>query len=172
MAAEDLDPLELELWPCIPKQLGHVRTQSTNPERVAVACRDLRAERDVAQAEKVFYVHSEFKAPDNTTPAAVAEQSGGQRAWRWHGDETKYPFWAVAKLTAEELASRNAKQGSTTPAARFNMAVGTAKDVKVAVTLPPKPMLVGVRVFPMTNTVALKSGEELLFEVWLTIWSS
>ena len=45
------------------------------------------------------------------------------------------------------------------------MAVGTAKDVKVAVTMPPKPLLVGVRVFPMTNTVAVKSGEELLFEV-------
>ena len=45
------------------------------------------------------------------------------------------------------------------------MAVGTAKDVKVAVTLPSKPMLVGVRIFPMTNTVAVKSGEELLFEV-------
>ena len=103
-----------------------------------------------------FYLHPEFNAPIDTTPADVADKG---RTWQWNASESMHVFWAVAKLTHTELQERN-KSGSAV--ARFNM---VPREKEIAVVLPSnKPMVVQINVPVLVNVLPLKEGDEFMWE--------
>ncbi len=122
-----------------------------------------------------YYVIPEFKLPEDVTEqggrevdavASAAKHVHGkrqyQRIWKWNGDETMHPSWAVARLSESELRKKNSASGGNQV---FNMGlvpkqfnvvtVGTINDQSVACT-------VAVTVPILTNTRNVRAGEELI----------
>ena len=107
----------------------------------------------------VYYVHPEFKMPEESKEQLEDAVAPGARAWEFKGNETMHPFWAVEFLTEEER--RKAQKGA------FNLkfedkefsavTVGTSGGDSIAITL-------GVVIPIMTNAVDVKKGEELFIE--------
>ncbi len=178
-ASADLEAGSLELPPCVPAS-GRVHATSTHPQRVAVTVtnKDVVAKKmlgkqsagaahALASRSATFYVHPEYKVPIDKTPvSAVADGLSPQtRVWEWSGDESLHPFWAIQRLSKDELNKKN-KQDKTTH--RFNVSlkekqynvvtVGNLRDESVSVT-------VTVTLPVLTNETALVAGEELFLEV-------
>ncbi len=178
-ASADLEAGSLELPPCVPAS-GRVHATSTHPQRVAVTVtnKDVVAKKvlgkqsagaahALASRSATFYVHPEYKVPIDKTPvSAVADGLSPQtRVWEWSGDESLHPFWAIQRLSKDELNKKN-KQDKTTH--RFNVSlkekqynvvtVGNLRDESVSVT-------VTVTLPVVTNETALVAGEELFLEV-------
>ena len=113
----------------------------------------------VEAAVAAYYVHPEYRMPEESKEQLEDAIASGVRAWEFKGDETLHPFWAVERLTEDER--RKAQKGA------FNLAfedkefaavtVGTSGGGPIAITL--------VVVVPiMTNAVDVKKGEELFLE--------
>ena len=185
VAVAELKPDTLQLPPCTPVACGRVITTSSHPLRVAIGISQ-RVERqgptpamrlsqktsqedpaESAIVKHTCYVHPEYKLPADATPddAVASGLSPGTRAWEWKGDETLHPFWAVQRLTPDELSKRNFNQKTNH---EFNIAliekdfnvvtVGSVGDQSVAMTTT-------VTVPMMTNTKAVAPGAELLMEI-------
>ena len=176
VAVTELKPDTLQLPPCTP--CGKVFTTSNHPLRVAIGISQ-RVERqrpgktsqedpaESAIVKHTYYVHPEYKLPADATPddAVASGVSPGTRAWEWKGDETLHPFWAVQRLTADELSKRNFHEKTDH---EFNIAL-TEKDYNV-VTVgslggQSVSMTTTVTVPIMTNTKAVAPGAELLMEI-------
>ena len=119
-----------------------------------------------AIVKHTYYVHPEYKLPADATPddAVASGVLPGTRAWEWKGDETLHPFWAVQRLTPDELSKRNFNQKTNH---EFNIAL-TEKDFNV-VTVgslggQSVSMTTTVTVPIMTNTKAVAPGAELLMQ--------
>ncbi len=178
-ASADLEAGSLELPPCVPAS-GRVHATSTHPQRVAVTVtnKDVVAKKvlgkqsagaahALASRSATFYVHPEYKVPIDKTPvSAVADGLSPQtRVWEWSGDESLHPFWAIQRLTKDELRKKNDKDKTKH---RFNVSlkekqynvvtVGNLRDESVSVT-------VTVALPVLTNETALVAGEELFLEV-------
>ena len=84
------------------------------------AKQELGAERELAERSATYYVHPEYKVPSDKTPdSAVAEGlKPGVRVWQWSGDESLHPFWAIQRLSADELEKKN---GTDIIRGRFNV---------------------------------------------------
>ena len=99
------------------------------------------------------------------TDAVASGVSPGTRAWEWKGDETLHPFWAVQRLTADELSKRNFRAKTHQ---EFNIAL-TEKDFNVVTVGSLGGQSVSktttVTVPIMTNTKAVAPGAELLMEI-------
>ena len=185
VAVAELKPDTLQLPPCTPVACGKVFTTSSHPLRVAIgisqrverqgptpAKRSNRktSQKDPAESAIVkhtYYVHPEYKLPADATPddAVASGVSPGTRAWEWKGDETLHPFWAVQRLTADELSKRNFREKTDR---EFNIAL-IEKDFNV-VTVgslggQSVSMTTTVTVPIMTNTKAVAPGAELLMEI-------
>lgn len=165
-AGEDLGPGDLELLPCVPATCK-VHVASTHPHRVAilVAERDVDGE-DVVSRSKTFYVHPEYKLPlDTTTESAVADGLDPRaRIWEWTGEETLHPFWAIERMSREELQKKSAAANTRrafnvvmTTKSYNVVTVGNVKDDSIATTT-------SVIVPIITNEAAIAAGEELLLE--------
>lgn len=185
VAVAELKPDTLQLPPCTPVACGRVNTTSSHPLRVAIGISQ-RVERqgptpamrlsqktsqedpaESAIVKHTYYVHPEYKLPADATPddAVASGVSPGTRAWEWKGDETLHPFWAVQRLTADELSKRNFHAKTDH---EFNIAL-TEKDFNV-VTVgslggQSVSMTTTVTVPIMTNTKAVAPGAELLMEI-------
>ena len=173
VAVAELKPDTLQLPPCTPVACGRVITTSSHPLRVAIGISQ-RVERrgptppgESAIVKHTYYVHPEYKLPADATPddAVASGVSPGTRAWEWKGDETLHPFWAVQRLTADELSKRNFHEKTDH---EFNIAL-TEKDYNV-VTVgslggQSVSMTTTVTVPIMTNTKAVATGDELLMEI-------
>ena len=176
VAVAELKPDTLQLPPCTP--CGKVFTTSNHPLRVAIGISQ-RVERqrpgktsqedpaESAIVKHTYYVHPEYKLPADATPddAVASGVSPGTRAWEWKGDETLHPFWAVQRLTADELSKRNFHEKTDH---EFNIAL-TEKDYNV-VTVgslggQSVSMTTTVTVPIMTNTKAVAPGAELLMQI-------
>ena len=166
-ASEDLPKGTVALPPCVP-HTSRVYDKSTHPHRVPIVVIEKSAvadgKPDTRQRGKgayepkrsVYYVHPEFKMPEESKEQLEDAVAPGACAWVFKGDETMHPFWAVEFLTEEER--RKAQKGA------FNLkfedkefsavTVGTSGGDSIAVTL-------GVVVPIMTNAVDVKKGEEL-----------
>ncbi len=147
----------IELWPCVPKA-SKVHAASTHPERVAV---QVWVKGDPNGATPTtFYLHPEFKPPADKTPADVADHDVRLRAWKWDAQETMHVFWAVNRVTEQEIQQRNSRNESAV--ARINMELETKE---LAVCVPGTGgVVLAVNVPVLVNTTAVKKGEELLWE--------
>ena len=185
VAVAELKPDTLQLPPCTPVACGRVITTSSHPLRVAIGISQ-RVERqgptpakrlkrktsqedpaESAIVKHTYYVHPEYKLPADATPddAVASGVSPGTRAWEWKGDETLHPFWAVQRLTADELSKRNFREKTDR---EFNIAL-IEKDFNV-VTVgslggQSVSMTTTVTVPIMTNTKAVAPGAELLMQI-------
>ena len=169
----------LELPPCVPVS-GRPHATSTHPQRVPITVtnKELVARRVTAKQDAVagtamversttYYLHPEYKVPsDETSESAVADGVGPQaHIWRWSGDESLHPFWAVQRLSAADLKKKNAQDRTTY---QFNaclkekqynvVTVGDLRGHSVSMT-------VTVTVPVITNSADLAIGEVLLLEV-------
>ena len=80
------------------------------------------AGRELASRSATFYVHPEYRMPNDKTPvSAVADGlSPLARVWEWSGDESLHPFWAIQRLSRDELQRQNSKDKTTH---RFNVSL-------------------------------------------------
>ena len=122
---------------------------------------------DHVATNRTFYLNPEYKLPADATPddAVASGVSPETRAWEWKGDESLHPFWAVQRLTANELSKRNfdAKSNHEFNVAlkekQFNVVtVGALAGQSVTETMT-------VTVPIMTNICAMEPGTELHMEV-------
>jgi hypothetical protein len=125
------------------------------------------AQRELAERSATFYVHPEYKLPsDNTPVSAVADGlAPGASIWRWSGEESLHPFWAIQRMSADDMKKNNNKGDAKY---RFNVSlknkqysvvtVGDLLGRSVAVTAT-------VSVPVITNETKLAAGEELFLEI-------
>ena len=85
-------------------------------------------------------------------------------AWQWKGDESLHPFWAIPRLSADDLRKENATKGGhrtfnvVMQEKQYNVVtVGDLKGRSVSITW-------SVSVPMVTNTEGIASGQELLLE--------
>ena len=179
-----LEPMGLELPPCAPVA-GRIVDNSSHPQRVPIiVTTKVRAERpsgrkklatkgpeqaddELLTETRTFYIHPEYKLPEDTTPEdAVASGADARtRTWAWKGDESLHPFWGIPRMSADDLKKHNAASGKHLA---FNVAlqekeynvvtVGDVRGHSVATTWC-------VRVPMLTNPETVAPGEELLLEV-------
>ena len=120
-AGADMDAGTLELPPCVPAGCKVLAT-STHPQRVqiTVTCKEVLstrlngrqsedAIRELTSKSATFYVHPEYRIPNNKTPvSAVADGLAPlARVWEWTGAESLHPFWAIQRLSRDELQNTN-----------------------------------------------------------------
>jgi hypothetical protein len=161
---EDIEEGRLEIPPCAPKS-GKIWATSVHPFRVAIRVRDGG---DAQQPQRVYYVHPEYKLPEDVTPEETAAVAAKTLVWEWKGDETLHPFWAIKRLSRDALQQLLHKNRAARMSAEFNMeyverdfnvvTVGQITGDSVSITLT-------VSVPMLTNTSALKAGDEVLAEV-------
>ena len=91
-AASQIEPGCLELPPCVPKS-GKVHATSTHPYRVPVTVKRVTEHRirgkssgdDRSGGNEVvhtYYLHPEFKIPEEVTPTECEETAPGVHAWK------------------------------------------------------------------------------------------
>ena len=178
VAVAELKPDTLQLPPCTPVACGRVITTSSHPLRVAIGISQrverqsptpaMRLSQKTSQedpAESAIVKHTYYVHPECTWTLVASGVSPGTRAWEWKGDETLHPFWAVQRLTADELSKRNFHAKTDH---EFNIAL-TEKYFSV-VTVgslggQSVSMTTTVKVPIMTNTKAVATGDELLMEI-------
>ena len=179
-ASADLAPGSLVLPPCVPKTARAYKT-SVHPQRVAIVVTEksavaapqpnMRATSKkaavTASPEITYYLHPEYKLPEESKEEVADDASLEVVPWEWKGDETMHPFWAVPRLSQEELNRANLE---ATPQSRrkFNVTleekeysvvtVGESAGNSVSTTF-------AVRVPIMTNKNTIKKGEELVFQI-------
>ena len=189
VVASALDPEALELPPCAPAS-GKLHPTSSHPFRVPIVItwrKDTQgaasrrvsekkpddavasgesAEDGLVTTERTCYLHPEYKMPEDATPddALASGSSCERRAWEWKGSESLHPYWAVTRLTPDELSKKNFVEkckhafNVTLKLKQFNVVtVGSLGDESIAET-------VSVTVPIMTNSVELAAGTELLME--------
>ena len=112
-ASEDLPAGALALAPCV-LETSSVLDKSVHPHRVPIVVTEKSAvadgRPDTRHREKgafeprrsVYYVHPEFKMPEESKEQLEDAVASGACAWEFKGDETMHPFWAVEFLTEEE----------------------------------------------------------------------
>ena len=91
-------------------------------------------------------------------------------AWIWKegGQETMHPFWAVRRMTAQQLARAKAdvKPGRLSP--RFNCEIVMHHLTTCVITATELQTYSRARIFEvpfLTNSEELEEGEELILEI-------
>ena len=104
LATRDIEPGTLLLPPCNPKS-RRLLEKSSHPQGVPIKIRrhGYNAQTGVTEEGEanVYYIHPEFKAPEETDPSG--EPADGAKVWNYQGGETMHPFWAVRRLTAQQM---------------------------------------------------------------------
>ena len=176
----------LSLFPCSPKAKTFLKT-SGHPERVEISLTQRRPEPEAGAGNSLYYLTPEFKAPeqksDGSTAVAerVEEPEGGAppvagiaegvpwqhegHYWHFSGDESLWPFWAVERATAQELAKMQQAEGGA--GLRFNVQLRTRTFCSTVVgSLNGKlaNLAYDVAVPVLENHVPLAPGDVLLLE--------
>jgi len=111
----------------------------------------------------VYYVHPEYRMPEESKEKLEDAVASHVRAWEFKGDETLHPFWAVERLT--EDGRRKTQRGAfnlTCEDKEFSAAtVGASGGGSISATFT-------VVVPIMTNAVDVKKGEDLLLQITST----
>ena len=183
------------LPPCVPRQSKVGSKISVHPHAVEFKSRVLEptseaivvAEDDEVSIHKdvrsaTFFLHPEFKTPKRhralpqeakDDASSASDDSAVSDEWIWGplGDESMHPFWAVRRMTSDQLMKEiavAAKGSVKRLPPRFNCKLeehqlscvtnGVVKDQSVITSrLHAVPFLV--------NMVALEEGEELILEL-------
>ena len=95
-------------------------------------------------------------------PKDNADEDAPESAWEFSGDETLHPFWAVLRLTPQELA----KKIGAGERYEFNMElqVKMFRQVLVGFHDELKGLCLQVDVPMMVNSKTIRTGEELILE--------
>ena len=162
-AEGDVEEGALKLYPCAPKG-ARFHSKSDHPGRATFQVRATLKGRDVLPTE-TYYLMPELKLPTLSAAAsAVAEGAsegdGASTSWQFTGDESLYPWWAVTRLSPEEM--RKLQSSRETRACRFNMQLAPQEFAAVAVG--EENLVLHVTVPVLTNFVALQKGERLFLE--------
>ena len=104
VAVADSEAGALVLPPCVPKS-SKVLKDTQSHLRVPIVVTRLYTTTGISST---YYVTPEWKTPQGDTEDLGEELGGNCTAWEFSGDETMHPFWAVARLTAQELLKRAA----------------------------------------------------------------
>ena len=111
-----------------------------------------------AVRKSIVYLLPEFKPP------VLQEQE-----LKWHGDEKVHPFWAVRRITSEQLAAENEAQptgeGIAKKPARFNCKID-AKECTLVSLNGGATCTWKIMVPIMTNHEELTYSEELLLQTF------
>ena len=134
-ATEAVTKCGLRLFPNVPRSCK-VYSKSTHPDRAEVlvwatdeVTMSRTDEEEPDDGPGIYFLHPEWKGPElEGTPEDLAQAGPDAVPCRWNGDETRYPFWAVERLTSDELRERQLKE----PQLRFNTEV-VKKDYAVVV---------------------------------------
>ena len=163
-AEGDVQEGKLKLYPCAPKG-ARFHSKSDHP---GVACFQVRAtlKSGGVLPTETNYLMPELKLPTLSAAApAGAEGASGDgaasTAWQFSGDESLYPWWAVTRLSPEEMHKLKASSKETMDS-RFNMQVEPQEFAAVAVG--QKNLVLHVTVPVLTNSVALRKGERLFLQ--------
>ena len=186
VATENVPAESILLAPCIPRQ-SKVQEKTEHPLAVRVGVKTVRTTQDAipndagkVRTERDFWLLPEFKAPsERTTAAAVAGSSASTPTieWLWGEGppETMHPFWAVRKLTQQQLdqeihekRAASAITGVPFKPPSFTCELETFEHSSVIIATVADVIsnctkLVGVPY--LRNKDALVAGEELILQV-------
>jgi len=162
------------LPPCVPKS-SKVHLITEHPYAISLVLKVMRSTEDSVQngqgnieRQRNLFVLPEFKMPELKPPKpAVAEEAPSQPEWIWRDDVTLHPFWAVRRLTEQQLAKHNANKGQKK--ARFNCVLQTQALSDTIIAAVGRKALNRTRIMELpfiTNSVDLVDGEELFLEVF------
>ena len=176
VATSRIEPNALELPPCV--RSGKIYSSSVHPYRVPVVVKRVAAAHRIHTKKSVgdcggdneqmvtYYVHPDFKLPGGFDAESLADTGDTAAAWKWTGDESMHPFWAVQRLTQQEL-QRKAADGPRSRSLAFNaelvqqefnvVAVGKYNNESATITIQ---VLVPI----MTNRIAIEQGHQLIME--------
>ena len=153
VTTDSAECLGIKLHPCIPKAMK-LKPTSAHPDRVriTVSYRSPEPSGSGSTATHTFYAHPEWKEPEGGREEkhAVACE---HRPWKWVGDESMHPFWAVRRLSLEQFAAKF-------PRGIFNM----QPTIKEYTVIGAGASTVTVAVPMLTNTKPIAKGVELFWE--------
>ena len=117
------------------------------------------------QVATTYYVVPEFKMPEDTTETTHEQALGQTRTWKWNGDESLLPTWALRRLTSHQL--QLLKNANDATGLAFNVeevvkeynvvTVGEVDNASMAITIIVAVPLV-------TNPRKILKGKELILE--------
>ena len=122
---------------------------------------------DVDNDTKSVFVIPEFRAPEDCTTAQQAASVGGTRTWRWDGTESMHPYWAVRRLTRDQMISTCTHDDARVTRCRIKEVAFTMTSV-VATTIGSCSAATDccTVIIPMlTNEEKFCKGMELVIEV-------
>ena len=153
VAVADIEPRVLGLPPCVPKS-AKLSKDTQSVSRVPIVVTRLYTNPPIATT---YYVTPEWKMPKDK-----AEEDAETSVWEFSGDETLHPFWAVLRLTQQELA----KKIGAGERLEFNMHLESKffKEVLVGFAEDMRGLCVQVEVPMMVNSKFIRAGEELVLE--------
>ena len=121
--------------------------------------------------ETSFYLVPEFTFPKEEEKPAVADPAtSSEPKWNWQGNETMNPFWAVRRLTQQQLAREAGVWTPETgkPRPRFNCELETQSLSVVTLAAVRNKAVNRTKMLDvpfLTNSVTLVENEELILEV-------
>ena len=156
----------LRLYPCAPKGL-RLLAHSDHPHRATFEVREAVEGGGINLDIRQFYLNPELRLPEAKKSASAVAEGASAVAdaleWAWTGEESLYPYWAVTRLSGDEMRKMQAEQETLT--ARFNVEVIKQEFANVTVGCEQRNMTLHVVVPVLTNIVALRKGERLYLEV-------
>ena len=156
----------LRLYPCAPKGL-RLLAHSDHPHRATFEVREAAEGGGGNLETRQFYLNPELRLPEAKKSASAVAEGASAVAdaleWAWTGEESLYPYWAVTRLSGDEMRKMQAEQETLT--ARFNVEVIKQEFANVTVGCERRNMTLHVVVPVLTNIVALRKGERLYLEV-------
>ena len=173
----NVSAMEIMLPPCVPKQSKVVET-TDHPYAVSLTERVIRGSEESIQLdqppllrERVFFLLPEFKSPKRQDDKNHGwEWNLLNPGWEWNqgGEDTMHPFWAVRRMTAQQLARAKVEVATGKPAPRFNCELVMRSISLVCVGAMERHSLNRTRIFEvpfLTNSEEVMEGEELILEV-------
>jgi hypothetical protein len=160
--------MEIMLPPCVPKQSKVIET-TDHPYAVNLTERVIRGSEESLQLsqtpllrERIFWLLPEFKFPKQTDVERVL--------WAWNegGEDTMHPFWAVRRMTAQQMARAKVEVAAGKPPPRFNCEIVVRSLSLVCVGAMEGHSLNRTRIFEvpfLTNSEEVMEGEELILEI-------
>ena len=148
---------EVLLLPCMPKSL-RLTKESLSPFRIPIEVQVRNMPSGQLQSF-LFDLLPEWQGPKNTTPSDAVDETS-QQVWTWEGKETMNPFWAVRRISRQELQKNDVTKEfncELTLKAYSVICVGADNAQSFSQTWV-------VQVPMLTNVVDAPEGTELVWE--------
>ena len=113
----------------------------------------------VEETRATYFLTPEWRSPEASTDPVLEVKGPGTRQWKWVGRETVHPFWAVQRMTVDQLMDHNKKAASAAEHLRFNMGLEDQQQKVVCA-----PDVVALTIPVLTNIVDVREGEVLIMQ--------